>query len=105
MAEDLRALAEHGRRVRSLMTYVPRRYDPAIIEGLALTGALDPRLGPADRLEALSLTQEWLNVVDEEGQWSAEMGADGDYVLRRLDRKSTRLNSSHVALSRMPSSA
>src|SRR6185503_11347365 len=60
--DDLRALAEHGRRVRSLMTYVPRRYDPAIIEGLALTGALDPRLGPADRLEALSLTQEWLNV-------------------------------------------
>jgi len=84
--DDLRALAEHGRRVRSLMTYVPRRYDPAIIEGLALTGALDPRLGPADRLDALSLTQEWLNVVDEEGQWSAEMGADGDYVLRRLWR-------------------
>ena len=84
--EDLRALAEHGRRVRSLMTYVPRRYDPAIIEGLALTGALDPRLAPADRLDALSLTQEWLNVVDEEGQWSAEMGADGDYVLRRLWR-------------------
>jgi DNA gyrase subunit B len=84
--EDLRALAEHGRRVRSVMTYVPRRYDPAIIEGLALTGALDPRLGPADRQEALSLTQEWLNAVDEEGQWSAELGADGDYVLRRLWR-------------------
>jgi DNA gyrase subunit B len=84
--DDLRALAAHGRRLRSLMTYVPRRYDPAIIEGLALTGALDPRLGPADRQEALSLTQEWLNVVDEEGQWSAEMGADGDYVLRRLWR-------------------
>jgi len=84
--EDLRALAEHGRRVRSVMAYVPRRYDPAIIEGLALTGALDPRLGPADRQQALSLTQEWLNVVDEEGQWSAELGADGDYVLRRLWR-------------------
>ncbi|HST37198.1 MAG TPA: DNA topoisomerase (ATP-hydrolyzing) subunit B [Allosphingosinicella sp.] len=84
--DDLRALADHGRRVRSLMAYVPRRYDPAIIEGLALTGALDPRLAPAGRLEALSLTQEWLNVVDEEGQWSVEMGADGDYVLRRLWR-------------------
>jgi DNA gyrase subunit B len=84
--DDLRALAEHGRRVRQLMAYVPRRYDPAIIEGLALTGALDPRLAPSGRLEALSLTQEWLNVVDEEGQWSAEMGADGDYVLRRLWR-------------------
>jgi DNA gyrase subunit B len=84
--EDLRALAEHGRRLRSLMTYVPRRYDPAIIEGLALTGALDPRLGPGGRAEALSLTQEWLNVIDEEGQWTAEVGVDGDYVLRRLWR-------------------
>src|SRR4051812_34806192 len=84
--EDLRALAEHGRRLRSLMAYVPRRYDPAIIEGLALTGALDPRLGPGERVAALSLTQEWLNVVDEEGQWSAEIGVDGDYVLRRLWR-------------------
>jgi DNA gyrase subunit B len=84
--QDLRALAEHGRRVRSLMAYVPRRYDPAIIEGLALTGALDPKLGSAQRREALTLTQDWLNVVDEEGQWSTELGADGDYVLRRLWR-------------------
>ena len=69
--DDLRALAEHGRRLRSLMAYVPRRYDPAIIEGLALTGALDPALGRDGRQDALSLTQEWLNVIDEEGQWSA----------------------------------
>jgi DNA gyrase subunit B len=84
--EDLRALAEHGRRLRSLMAYVPRRYDPAIIEGLALTGALDPRLGPGARPDALTLTEEWLNVVDEEGRWTAEIGVDGDYVLRRLWR-------------------
>ena len=44
--DDLRALAEHARRVRSLMAYVPRRYDPAIIEALALTGALDPEARP-----------------------------------------------------------
>jgi DNA gyrase subunit B len=84
--EDLRALAEHGRRLRSLMAYVPRRYDPAIIEGLALTGALDPRLGTGERADALTLTEEWLNVVDEEGRWTAEIGVDGDYVLRRLWR-------------------
>jgi DNA gyrase subunit B len=68
------------------MAYVPRRYDPAIIEGLALTGALDPRLGPGERAGALALTEEWLNAIDEEGRWSAELGADGDYVLRRLWR-------------------
>jgi DNA gyrase subunit B len=68
------------------MAYVPRRYDPAIIEGLALTGALDPRLERAQREEALSLTQEWLNTVDVEGEWAASVGADGDYVLSRLWR-------------------
>ncbi|HYI48837.1 MAG TPA: DNA gyrase subunit B [Allosphingosinicella sp.] len=82
--DDLRALAEHARRVRSLMAYVPRRYDPAIIEALALTGALDPRL--SQRADAIALTALWLNAVDEEGQWTGEVGADGDYVLRRLWR-------------------
>ena len=84
--DDLRALAEHARRVRSLMAYVPRRYDPGLIEALALTGALAPALDHAGRAAALALTQEWLSAVDEEGRWTAELGADGDYVLRRLWR-------------------
>src|SRR5690606_13765511 len=84
--EDLKALADHARRVRSLMAYVPRRYDPGLIEALGLTGALAPSLASEARAAALALTQEWLNAVDEEGQWTAEIGADGDYVLRRLWR-------------------
>ncbi len=39
---DLRELVEHARRMRTLMHYVPRRYDPMIIEALALGGGLDP---------------------------------------------------------------
>ena len=39
---DLRSLVDHARRMRTLMRYVPRRYDPTIIEALALAGALDP---------------------------------------------------------------
>src|SRR5437868_3432244 len=72
--DDLRALADHARKVRSLMAYVPRRYDPAIIEALALTGALNPNL--SSRRDALALTAEWLNTVDVEGQWTGEVGAD-----------------------------
>ena len=52
--DDLRALVEHARRMRSLMGYVPRRYDPAIIEALALAGALDPELDAAQRADALA---------------------------------------------------
>ena len=84
--DDLRALAEHARRMRSLMAYIPRRYDPAMIEALALSRALDPKLGPAQRADAIARAAAWLNAGDEEGQWTGEMGADGDYVLRRLWR-------------------
>src|SRR3546814_9335348 len=41
--EDLRHLVNHARRMRTLMHYVPRRYDPVIIEALAMAGALDPQ--------------------------------------------------------------
>src|SRR3546814_16203910 len=41
---DLRMLIEHGRRLRSLMHYVPRTLDHGLVEALALTGALDPDL-------------------------------------------------------------
>ncbi|MEA3034045.1 MAG: gyrase subunit, partial [Sphingomonadales bacterium] len=82
--EDLRQLAEHARRVRSLMRYVPRRYDPMLIEALALCGALNPHL--RDRAAAVARTAVWLQAGDDEAQWTGEMGADGDYVLRRLWR-------------------
>ncbi|MGZ8999284.1 MAG: toprim domain-containing protein, partial [Allosphingosinicella sp.] len=84
--DDLRSLADHARRMRSLMAYIPKRYDPAIIEALALSGSLDPKLGPPQRAAAVARAAEWLNAGDEEGQWTGEMGADGDYVLRRLWR-------------------
>jgi len=82
--EDLRGLAEHARRMRSLMRYVPRRYDPGLIEALALTGALNPNL--RDGAAAVGRTAAWLQAGDEEARWTGEVGADGDYVLRRLWR-------------------
>src|SRR5687767_2203455 len=84
--EDLRALADHARRVRTLMRYVPRRYDPAIIEALALVGALDPMLSADQRAEAIARAAAFLQASDEESTWTGEIGEDGDYVLRRLWR-------------------
>jgi DNA gyrase subunit B len=84
--QDLHSLADHARRVRSLMRYVPRRYDPAIIEALALAGAFDPELAPRDRAETIAQAAAWLQAGDEGSKWTGEMGADGDYVLRRLWR-------------------
>ncbi len=83
---DLRALVDHARRMRSLMRYVPRRYEAAIVEGLALMGALDPALRDDQRAHALNLAAQWLGRADLEAKWTATVGADGDYVLRRLWR-------------------
>jgi len=84
--DDLRDLADHARRVRSLMAYVPRRYDPGLIEALALNGALDPALPPAKRAEAIARAAAFLQASDDSSTWTGEIGADGDYVLRRLWR-------------------
>jgi DNA gyrase subunit B len=83
---DLRALADHARRVRALMRYVPRRYDPGLIEALALNGALDPARPQGERAEAIARAAAFLQESDQDSTWSGEIGADGDYVLRRLWR-------------------
>jgi DNA gyrase subunit B len=84
--KQLHELADHARRVRSLMAYVPRRYDPGLIEALALNGALDPALPPAQREAAIARAAAFLQASDEDSAWTGEIGADGDYVLRRLWR-------------------
>jgi DNA gyrase subunit B len=84
--DDLRQLAEHARRMRSLMAYAPRRYDPTIIEALALTGSLDPALEQGGRDEAIQRTAAWLGRSDLEGQWTGRPGEDGNILLSRLWR-------------------
>ena len=48
---------------------------------------------------------DWLNENDWEGTGPAKLGLVGYSMAPSPDRKSTRLNSSHLKLSRMPSSA
>ena len=51
---DLKTMVDHARRMRTLMRYAPRKYDPTLIEALAINGALKPeprqgRQGQGDR--------------------------------------------------------
>ncbi len=84
--EDLRGLIEHARRMRSLMAYVPRRYDSTIVEGMALTGALNPDHGQAGRQAAVDATAAWMDKVDEEGRWSGQVSEEGGYLFQRFWR-------------------
>jgi len=83
---DLAALMDHALKLRDLMAYVPRRYAPSIVEALALAGALDPALTDAARPAALAAAAQWLDRDDTEARWSAQMSAEGGYLIQRLWR-------------------
>ncbi|QLC22571.1 DNA topoisomerase (ATP-hydrolyzing) subunit B [Parasphingopyxis sp. CP4] len=81
--EDLRILIDHARRMRSLMNYVPKRYDPAIVEAFALVGALDEALTEEQREAAVSFVAEWLANNDEDATWTGRVAENGDFELQR----------------------
>jgi DNA gyrase subunit B len=86
--QDLATLIDHARRTRALMRYVPRRYDGALVEALALNGALDPALDVSGRASAAERTALWLNAADaaqsgsRESQWTLTP-SDGGFVAER----------------------
>lgn len=84
--EDLAKLVEHARRMKTLMRYVPRRYDPAIIEALALGGALDPEASRDQRGERLAAVTKRLDLTDEDARWSARVTEEGGFHFERLWR-------------------
>jgi DNA gyrase subunit B len=85
-AGDLKSLVDHARRMRTLMRYAPRKYDPALIEALAINGALKPSLDKDGRAKAVAKVAEWLNAGDAEAEWSGDVSAEGGYLLKRLWR-------------------
>ncbi|TPG20840.1 DNA topoisomerase (ATP-hydrolyzing) subunit B [Sphingomonas koreensis] len=83
---DLRALVDHARRMRTLMRYVPRRYDPEIIEALAMGGALDPNASRDDKLARAAQVAQRLDRGDEEARWTVSLSEEGGYHFERLWR-------------------
>ncbi|MFO1254848.1 MAG: DNA topoisomerase (ATP-hydrolyzing) subunit B [Sphingomonadaceae bacterium] len=83
---DLKALVDLAIRLRSLMGFVPRRYDPAVIEGLAMSGVLEPDLDRPAREAALKRAAEMLGRSDREAVWSAGLRDDGSVLVERLWR-------------------
>ena len=83
---ELAGLVEHAMRLRSLMGFVPRRYNPAVIEALAMAGVLDPELDRARRRAALSKAATWLDLGDREARWSADLTDEGAVMVKRVWR-------------------
>ena len=74
---DLAALVESALRLRYLLGFVPRKYDLAVVEAMALAGALDPALDDEARLAVLERAAAHLQMGDPEAQWSAEIAEGG----------------------------
>ncbi|WP_294137456.1 DNA topoisomerase (ATP-hydrolyzing) subunit B [Sphingobium sp.] len=83
---DLKSLVDHARRMRAVMRYVPRRYDPTIIEALSLTGALDPELSQAEQATRLAAAVAWMGAQDAEGKWTGRIAEEGGFHFERLWR-------------------
>ncbi|MEZ5654810.1 MAG: DNA topoisomerase (ATP-hydrolyzing) subunit B [Sphingobium sp.] len=86
MGEDLRDLIDHARRMKTVMRYVPRRYDSRIIEALAINGALAPDLDASARTERLAGTVRWLDSLDAEGNWTGDVSEEGGFHFQRAWR-------------------
>jgi DNA gyrase subunit B len=84
--DDLRNLVDHARRMRTLMRYAPRKYDPALIEALAINGALKPDLKADGKARAIATVAAWLDAADPEASWTGDLAQDGGYLLNRLWR-------------------
>jgi len=84
--EDLRSLIDHARRMRALMRFVPRRYDPVIVEALALTGALAPDGDDEAHRTAVAKIATWMGRIDPEAKWSGDISEEGGYHLQRAWR-------------------
>ncbi|WP_296679683.1 DNA topoisomerase (ATP-hydrolyzing) subunit B [Novosphingobium sp.] len=84
--QELKALVEHAMRLRNLMAFVPKRYDPVVIETLALAGVFEPDLVSAARKTALAEAAAWLGRGDHEAKWSASVQDDGSLLIERLWR-------------------
>jgi len=74
---DLEDLVDHALRLRNLMAFVPRRYNPAVIEAMALAGSLEHGLTPEERKAALDKAAAWLGRADREAKWEAVLTEAG----------------------------
>jgi DNA gyrase subunit B len=87
---DLVDLLNHARKIRSIMEYVPRKYDAMLIEELALAGGLDPDVTADVGLAAARAVtvQARLNAMKDDlyGGWGVTAAIDGGYHFQRTVR-------------------
>ncbi|MWV26612.1 DNA topoisomerase (ATP-hydrolyzing) subunit B [Aurantiacibacter rhizosphaerae] len=83
---DLTDLVEKALQLKNLLAFAPRKYDPAVIEAMAMAGALEPGLSSADRDTRLTHAAGQIQLSDPEADWSARTTETGDVRFDRVWR-------------------
>jgi len=87
---DLRQLVESARRIRALLGAIGRRYDRAVVEQVAIAGALNPEVlaSPEQARAAAAYVARRLDTLGLEGGrgWTGEPTVDGGLRFTRRRR-------------------
>ncbi|MGB3796794.1 MAG: DNA topoisomerase (ATP-hydrolyzing) subunit B [Alteraurantiacibacter sp.] len=83
---DLTDLVEKALQLKNLLAFAPRKYDSAVIEAMAMAGALEPGLSSSDRDTRLSHAAGQIQLSDPEADWSARTTETGDVRFDRVWR-------------------
>jgi len=83
---DLADLVDQALLLKNLLAFAPRKYDSSVIEAMAMAGALEPGLSPAQRDERLAHAAGQIQLSDPEADWSARTTENGDVRFDRVWR-------------------
>lgn len=83
---DLSNLVDKALQLKNLLAFAPRKYDSAVIEAMAMAGALEPGLPTADRDTRLAHAAGQIQLSDPEADWSARTTENGDVRFDRVWR-------------------
>ncbi len=83
---DLADLVDKALQLKNLLAFAPRKYESFVIEAMAMAGALEPGLTPAQRDERLVQAAGQIQLSDPEAEWSARTTETGDVRFDRVWR-------------------
>ncbi len=83
---DLADLVDKALLLKNLMAFAPRKYNPAVIEAMAMAGALEPGVTEAERNTRLAHAAGQMQLSDSEADWSAHVTENGDVRFNRVWR-------------------
>jgi len=83
---DLADLVDKALLLKNLMAFAPRKYNPAVIEAMAMAGALEAGVSEAERNTRLTHAARQMQLSDHEADWSARVTETGDVRFDRVWR-------------------